>query len=118
MNRSVTLLRIVLPSLLLVGLGGCATTEKWSAAGGDREQGLVKVSYEYPEFHQPEMSDTQAESLALNRCNDWGFAKAEPIAGQIRQCANVEGGNCTLWTVTREFQCGDGEGHFATRLSR
>ena len=74
--------------------------------------------HEYPEFHQPEMSATQAEALALNRCNAWGFSKAEPIEGQIRQCANVDDGNCNLWSVTREFQCSDGQARYATRLSR
>ena len=111
-------LRILLPSLLLACLAGCASTQKWSAAGGNREQGLVRVAYEYPEFHQPEMSARQAEALALDRCNAWGYSKAEPIEGQIRQCANVDDGNCNLWSVTREFQCSDGQARYASRLSR
>jgi len=117
MSRSLTMLQILLPSLLVL-LAGCASTRGWSAAGGDRERGVVRVSYEYPEFHQPDMSDSQAEALASNRCATWGFSRAEPIAGQIRQCANVDGGNCNLWTVTREFQCTDGSGQYVTRLSR
>ena len=117
MNRSMPLLKILAPCLLLA-LVGCASAQKWSAAGGSREQGLVRLSYEYPEFHQPAMSDSQAEALALNRCNSWGYRKAEPIAGQIRQCANVDDGNCNLWTVTREYQCSGGNASYAARLSR
>jgi hypothetical protein len=117
MNRSVPLLKILVPCLLL-GLGGCATTQKWSATGGNRQQGVVRLSYEYPEFHQQEMSEAQAQALAANRCNSWGYRKAEPIDGQTRQCANVDDGNCTLWTVTREFQCSGGDASYASRLSR
>jgi len=117
MGRSTT--RLGISSLvLLLGLAGCASTRQWSPSGGDREQGVVRLSYEYPEYRQPEVSDAQAEALALNRCNSWGYELAEPIAGAIRQCANVEDGNCNLWTVTREFQCRNDPGQYASRLSR
>jgi hypothetical protein len=115
-----TLLLLVQASFIL-GLAGCATPQKWSSSGGNRETGVVRLSYEYPEFQQPEMSDAQAQALALSRCNDWGYRSAEAKAGQIRQCANMDDGNCDLWSVTREFQCkGDesGEGVFVSRLSR
>jgi hypothetical protein len=108
----------VLFMTLLLGLTACASTQKWTSAGGNREDGVVRLSYEYAEFRQPEMSDTEAAALALNRCNTWGYKQAEPIAGQLRQCANMEDGNCTLWTVTREYQCKDGDVSYASRLSR
>ena len=100
------------------GLVGCASTKQWTPAGGNREEGVVRVSYEYPEFQQPQMSESQAQKLALSRCNAWGYRKAEPIAGQIRQCANMDDGNCDLWSVTREFQCSEGDGAYVSRLSR
>ena len=115
-----TLLLLVQASFIL-SLTACATPQKWSPSGGNREAGLVRVSYEYPEFQQPEVSDAQAQQLALSRCNDWGFSSAEAKAGQIRQCANMDDGNCDLWSVTREFQCTGGkggEGVFVSRLSR
>jgi hypothetical protein len=108
----------ILLVLLALSLAACATTDKWAAAGGNREQGVVRIAYEYPEFEQPAMSESEADKLALNRCNAWGYEKMEPIAGQIRQCANMDDGNCNLWSVTREYQCkttGDG---YAARLSR
>ena len=111
-------LRLLLPLLTLAAFSGCASTQRWSPSGGDREQGLVRLSYEYPEYQQPEVSDAQAETLALNRCNSWGYRKVEPIAGQVRQCANMDDGNCNLWTVTREFQCKDNTATYASRLSR
>ena len=118
MNRSLPRLKVLVSVLCLLGLGACASTQKWSAAGGDRQQGVVRLSYEYPEYHQPEVSDSQAAALALNRCNSWGFKRVEPIAGQVRECANKDDGNCNLWTVTREYQCKDGTGAYASRLSR
>ena len=51
MNDSVPPLKVLVASLLLLGLGACASTDRWSAAGGNREAGVVRVSYEYPEFH-------------------------------------------------------------------
>jgi hypothetical protein len=119
MSHSMPLTRVLFAAVLFVGLGACATAERWSPAGGSRETGVVRVAYEYPEFQQPDVSDLQAEQLALNRCNAWGYQNAEPIAGQIRQCANMEDGNCNLWSVTREFQCSNADsGYAAARLSR
>lgn len=118
MSRSMASLKILILPLLVLQLAACASTQHWSAAGGDRQHGVVRLSYEYPEFHQPTMSEAQAEATALNRCNSWGYRKVEAIAGQVRQCANVDDGNCNLWTVTREFQCSDGVASLANRLSR
>jgi len=117
MDRYGLISRILLTSLTLT-LAACATTDKWTPAGGNREQGVVRIAYEYPEFEQPDMSEAEAEKLALNRCHAWGYEKMEPIAGQIRQCANMDDGNCNLWSVTREYQCKtSGEG-YAARFSR
>lgn len=112
-------IKLLCVSLSLLTLAACATTERWSPAGGDRETGVVRVAYEYPEYKQPEVSDAQAENLALSRCNAWGYRQAQPIAGQIRQCALKDGGDCKLWTVTREYRCTDGDGGYsAARLAR
>ena len=110
-------MRVLLP-ILLLSLTACATPQKWSPAGGSRADGLVRLSYEYAEFHQPDMSDAEARAIALNRCNSWGYKEVEPLAGQVRQCSNMEGGNCNLWTVTRECQCKGAGGAYANRLSR
>jgi hypothetical protein len=97
--------RVLAATALLLNLAACATSQKWGVSGGDRSNGVVRISYVYPEFQQPAVSDEQAMKLALGRCEGWGFDNAEPIAGQIRQCANMDGTNCNLWTVTREYQC-------------
>jgi YecR-like lipoprotein len=111
----------LLAALTLLTLAGCATPDKWNSTGGNRELGLVRLSYEYPEYQQPEMSEAEADTLALNRCHAWGYEKVEPIAGQVRRCANMDEGNCNLWSVTREYQCKSSPGResgYASRLSR
>jgi YecR-like lipoprotein len=121
MNRSIQRL-ILLPATLVMGLSACVSTQQGLHTGGDKDAGLVRVSYQYSQFHQPKVDDAQTMTLAENRCSAWGYQRAEPVAGLVRECSNMEGGNCDLWTVTREFQCSsgakDGNASYATRLSR
>jgi hypothetical protein len=117
MPRITATVRFLASAALLLNLVACATSQKWGIAGGDRNGGVVRVSYDYPEFHQPAVSDEQAMKIALGRCAGWGYDNANPIPGQTRQCSNMEGSNCNLWTVTREYQCTT-SGAFASNLSR
>jgi hypothetical protein len=101
--------RILLRAALLIPafsiLGACATSERWSPAGGDRETGIVKVSYEHGDEAEPDLSEAQADQMADNRCKTWGYRDAELIPGLLRSCTNEEGNRCELWKVTREYQC-------------
>ena len=117
MTRIASTLRFLASAALLLNLAACATSQKWAVTGGDRSDGVVRVSYDYPEFQQPEVSDAQAMKIALGRCSGWGYDAARPIPGQTRQCSNMEGANCNLWTVTREYQCAS-QGAFASNLSK
>lgn len=98
-------LPLIAAAVMLASLAGCATSKQWTVSGGDRQAGLVRISYEYPEFKEPTLSETQAAQLAANRCDVWGYDDAKPIPGQFRQCSNMDGTNCDLWRVTREYQC-------------
>jgi hypothetical protein len=117
MNPSIPRL-VVLPVLLVLSLSACVSAKQWTSTGGNKESGLVRVSYQYAEFHQPDLSEAQAMELAANRCEAWGYKRAEPVAGLVRECSNMDGGNCDLWTVTREFQCANGDSSYAARLSK
>jgi hypothetical protein len=117
MTRIPFTLRFLASAALLLNLAACATSQKWAVTGGDRSDGVVRVSYDYPEFQQPEVSDAQAMKIALGRCSGWGYEAARPIPGQTRQCSNMEGANCNLWTVTRKYQCTT-QGAFASNLSK
>ena len=117
MARFFRTLPLISAAAVLLNLAGCATTQGWGVSGGNREHGVVRLSYEYPEFHQPEVSDEQALKIAVSRCNGWGYSAAEPIDGQLRQCSNKDGSNCNLWTVTREYQC-TANGSYAGNLTK
>ncbi len=101
----------------LLNLAGCATSQPWTVSGGDKGQGLVQVSYEFPEFEEPSVSEEQATRIAQNRCEGWGYNDAQPIPGQLRQCSNMDAGNCDLWKVTREYRC-TRDASFAGALAR
>jgi hypothetical protein len=101
-----TLLRSALLIPAFCVLGACATSERWSPAGGDRETGIVKVSYEHGgEEAEPALSEAQADRMAESRCQTWGYRDAALIPGLIRSCTDEEGNRCELWKVTREYQC-------------
>ncbi len=117
MARVFPTLTLLAAATLLLNLAGCATTQGWGVSGSDRAHGRVEVSYEYPEFHQPAVSDEQALKIAVNRCNGWGYDDAEQVDGQLRQCSNMNGSNCNLWRVKREYQCTD-DASFAGTLSK
>ena len=117
MTRPLRTLSLISSAVLLLNLTGCVTSKEWAVSGGNRAEGVVRVSYEYPEFKQPALKDEQALKAAAGRCNGWGYDDAEPIAGQIRQCSNTDDGNCKLWTVTREYQC-TADASFAGNLSK
>ena len=106
-----TIASSVLGLVLAFGLAGCATGKQWAVSGGDKSAGVVRVSYEYPEFREPTVDEAKAAELAANRCGFWGYGGAEPIEGQIRQCSNMDGTNCDQWRVTREYQCTNGARH-------
>ena len=117
MSRSHRAFALIAASILMLGLTGCVASKQWTLSGGDRKSGVVRVSYEYPEFKQPSLSDAQALEVAARRCTGWGYHDAEPIAGQIRRCSNKDDGNCDLWTVTREYQCKT-DPSYAAQLSK
>ncbi len=92
-------------SLCLLAVG-CATTKEWSAIGGSRSDGTIKLSYEYGPFEVPQVSEEQAVKLASTRCSTWGYTGAEAFGGFTRVCNAPDGmGGCNRWLVTREYQC-------------
>lgn len=88
-------------------LAGCAAVPRdWIATGGSRADGVVRLSYEYGEFDQVQLSEAQAVSVASARCKVWGYDHAEAFGGISRQC-QARGGfsGCRQWMVTKEYQC-------------
>ena len=102
----------------LLAMSACATTQQWNPSNSSRELAVARVSYEYKKFHEPSLSDAQAEQLAVNRCNTWGFSSAEMIPGELRDCSAMDSGSCELWKITREYQCKGEGGSFARSAAR
>lgn len=111
-----TLTKLALLPVFLA-IAACATQPEWSPSSSNRALGVARVAYEYPKFEEPAMSDSQAMLLAANRCATWGFARAEMIPGELRDCSVSKDGGCDLWKVTREYQC-SGAGAYAQAASR
>lgn len=87
-------------------LTGCAAQKDWSATGGSRSDGVVRLSYEYGEMEKPQVREEQALAIAAQRCRTWGYTGSEAFGGVTRQC-NQRGGfnGCASWIVTKEYQC-------------
>ena len=105
----------ILPFLLV--MAACATRTTWSPSSSNRELGVARVAYEHSRFEEPQLSDTQAVTLATNRCATWGFARAEMIPGELRECSVQNGDSCDVWKVTREYRC-TSEGTLARTAAR
>lgn len=87
-------------------LSGCAVTKDWSATGGSRADGVVRLSYDSGEMETVRLNEAQAVKLAAQRCRTWGYAGAEAFGGVTRQCSQLGGlSGCARWMVTKEFQC-------------
>lgn len=90
-----------------LALTACSTVDKnWSAVGGSKGDGTVKLAYEYTEFEVPSINIGQGNRIASQRCKAWGYNKAEAFEGETKSCVNRGGlSGCREWIVTREFQC-------------
>jgi hypothetical protein len=99
----------VLSIALTLALCGCHTINtavSWSATGGSRADGTVRLSYEYGIMEKPKINETEAIDLATARCKVWGYSGAEAFGGLTHQCGVVDGQiDCDHTRVTKEFQC-------------
>ena len=98
---------LLIPALLsLTILSGCASQKHWSATGGSKSDGTVRLSYEVGEFEKPEVNESQGRRLAKRRCQSWGYSDADAFGGTTRQCQQGGGfSGCQRWLVTKEYQC-------------
>lgn len=97
---------LIIATAAVLLLSGCTTTKDWTATGGSRADGVVRLSYEVTEFEKPQLNEQQAVYLASQRCKTWGYSGAEAFGGTTRQCNQGGGfGGCSQWVVTKEYQC-------------
>ena len=86
-------------------ISGCATQKFWSATGGSRSDGTVKLSYQYGGFESPRVSSEQGAQLARSKCAAWGYSGAEPFGGATQTCTARNQYGCISFLVTAEYQC-------------
>ncbi len=85
-------------------LAGCTTYKVWKEADADQDLGLVKLSYTYGKFENPQVDERAGTSMARERCTDWGFRDVAR-KGEDRQCTEGSKSDCSKWLVIREYQC-------------
>ncbi len=90
---------------IVATLGSTTVPKEWTATGGSRADGTVKLSYEIGGLETAQLDDGQALKIASERCKVWGYTGAQPFGGVIRQCNAASGYGCYQWIVSKEFQC-------------
>ncbi len=100
----VMMVRILLV-LFVVSLAGCATPKQWSAIGGSRADGTVRLAFEYGAFEKPQFEQGQGVQLATERCRAWGYTGSEAFGGARQQCTTRNQYGCVAWRVFADFQC-------------
>ena len=106
--RKLVLLGIL---VLAFSLGaGCAVQKpapkNWIPVGGSKADATVKMAYTWnPFLEKPIVQEQQAIALASQKCQTWGYERAEPFGGAISQCSAFSGGHCIQMTAIAEFQC-------------
>ncbi|KID56861.1 hypothetical protein JF50_13265 [Pseudoalteromonas luteoviolacea] len=98
--------KALMVSLVALFATGCMSTQKdWSATGGSKSDGTVKLSYQYGLFESPTVNEEQAIRLASKRCQAWGYSSAEAFGGITKNCNSPSANGCNSWLVTKEYQC-------------
>lgn len=107
--------RIIIAAALAVALSACATPKEWTAAGGSRADGVVRLVFNYGGFEKPVVDEQQAVATAASKCRVWGYTSAEAFGAALYECKARGGlGQCMATQVTKEYQCtGLGDSHAA-----
>jgi len=102
-------MKLAAAAVIVLGVAACATAKTYTATGGSRADGTVRLSYEVGMFEQPVVDEAQGLSVARQRCATWGYSGAEAFGGVTTQCTAMGSSGCMTTLVTKEYQCtGDG----------
>lgn len=97
--------KLIVAVAVAVALSGCASQKNWGASGGSKADGTVKLAYTHGMFERPEVSDSQAITIATKRCKSWGYKKAIAFDFVNEKCQQMTQSGCARTIVTKEFQC-------------
>ena len=101
-------MRNLLIILGLFFLVGCSVNKTFSATGGSKADGTVRLSYWYGAFETPNASlDETAHQTAKDRCNNWGYSDAKSFDEVTRSCVSWNAYGCIQYQVSVDYQCID-----------
>ena len=94
---------LVVISLLV---SACSVNKLPVPTGGSRADGIIELSYEKGKYEIPVIDWDLANRTASERCQAWGYTRAEPFGGVKTLCLvrSIYGG-CDRKTVTINYQC-------------
>lgn len=98
-------MRFIMFGLILMLGSGCATPKQWSAIGGSRSDGTIRIAYSYGLFETPELEKGQGPRVAKEKCRIWGYTGAELFGNAMQQCIATNQHGCVRWRVYADFQC-------------
>lgn len=90
---------------VLLTVAACATAKTYTATGGSRSDGTVRLSYNVGMFETATVDEAQGLNVARQRCATWGYTGAEAFGGVTTQCTQVSSSGCMATLVTKEYQC-------------
>jgi hypothetical protein len=95
---------LVLSCAALALAAGCTTYKLWSEGDSDSDLGVVRLTYEYRKFENPQVDERAGIELARERCRDWNYTQAQR-KGEQRLCVDGDAADCRKWQVIREYRC-------------
>lgn len=96
--------RLMLVAAALTTLAACTTYKMWAESDADQDSGMIKFSYEYRSFENPQVDERGGLGMARERCQGWGYGDAHR-KGEERECVDGGKSDCRKWRVTREYAC-------------
>ena len=103
---------LVLILVMALGVGCASKVQKdWLAVAGSKSDATITLAYYYnPSWENPQTSEQQAMSLATEKCQAWGYEKAEPFGSIIKKCTQSRyvpfaGVVCDAMEVSTQYQC-------------
>lgn len=88
-------------------LGACTTpvNKEYTVSGGNKNAGLIELSFQYTTREDPQVSPDQPGQLASERCQMWGYTEAQMIGIPELGCALQDGSKCLRMRSTIKYQC-------------
>lgn len=111
MRKLICLLALAMVVVMMAGCAAKPVYKDWMAVGGSRSDATIKLGYTYNSAKEiPTLNQQQALDLATQKCQTWGYERAEPFGSVMENCGQSvydpwTGPACIKMNATAEFQC-------------